>query len=134
MQRKVTTSGAIPTTRIMIPQEIDMLKSSQVSYAMVGVEFAQVSEKDGSMLARFDIKCDRSSTSVDIRPPLAELLIGKQMNMSDFNQSMQALHGIHQRAVSKFNLSSSKGSVSSIYDELPSKIMKSSNLVSFNLF
>lgn len=129
LQRKVTASGAVPITRMMIPQEIDMLKSAQMSYAMVGIEFAQVSDKDGAMVARFDFKCDRSSTSVDIRTPLAELLVGKEKtSISDFSQSMQKLHGIHQRALCSIDLTSSGGSVSSRYDELPAKILKSSNL------
>ncbi len=131
MQRKVTTNGVIPTTRTAIPQEIDMLNTSQISYAMVGLEFAQVSDKDGAILARFDVKCDRSSTSIDIRPPLAELLIRSAITISDFDDAMQKLHGIHQRAVSKFDSSSiEEREVSTFYDDLPLKILKASNLVS----
>jgi len=128
MQRKVATNGTIPTTRTAIPQEIDILNSSQISYAMVGLEFAQVSDKDGATLARFDVKCDRSSNSIDIRPPLAELLVGSKMKSSDFDEAMQKLHGIHQRAVSKFDSSSIEGEVSEFYDDLPVKILKASNL------
>ena len=56
-------SGVVPTTRTVIPQEIDMLNNSQKSYAIVDLEFAQTSDKDGAIVARFDVvKCDRSST------------------------------------------------------------------------
>lgn len=134
LQRKVSTSGVIPTSRVVIPQEIDMLNSSQMSYAMVGLEFAQVSDKDGAILSRFDIKCDRSSTSVDIRPPLAELLTvnRNQMSIADFDESMQKMHGIHQQAVIKFDLSSiseeSGSGISSLYKQLPSRILNVSTL------
>ncbi len=124
MQRSVSSSGAIPTTRTVLPQEIDMLNTSQISYAMIGLEFAQNSDKDGAFHSRFDIKCDRSSTSVDIHTPLAELLVGNEMSISDFDESMQKLHGIHQHAISKFELSLS----SQKYEELPSKILKASTL------
>ena len=136
MQRKVTNNGTVPTTRTAIPQEIDMLNSSELSYAMVGLEFAQVSEKDGAILARFDVKCDRSSTSIDIRPPLAELLVGSTSakEISDFDETMQQLQGIHQRTISKIDSSSIKGEVSTFYDDLPSKILKASTLVSDHFF
>ena len=132
MQRNVSSSGTIPTTRAIIPQEIDILNSSQISFAMIGLEFAQHSDKDGAFHTRFDIKCDRSSTSVDIRPPLAELLLeSKIMSIVDFDESMQKMHGIHQQAMSKFELSpSSKGSsISLMHEKLPVKILKASTLV-----
>ena len=110
-----------------------------MSYAMVGLEFAQVSDKDGAILSRFDIKCDRSSTSVDIHPPVAELLIGNKngMSIADFDETLHKMHGIHQQVASKFDLSSiSEGGgsdISLLYSQLPSRILNVSTLVSFVL-
>ena len=72
--------------------------------------------------------------SVDIRPALAELLTGSQMSSSEFDEAMQKSHGIHQRAVSKFDISSSEGTTSSLYDRLPSAIVKASKFVSYTVY
>ncbi len=114
----------------MIPQEIDTLDTSQVSYAMVGIEFAQTSDKESAIQSRFDVKCDRSTTSFDLRPPLAELLTANKMKQSQFASAVANLQGIHQRAVTKINLSKNQTDFSSDYDGLPSKIAKATNLVS----
>lgn len=134
MQRNVPTSGSIPTTKVVIPQEIDILNTSQLSYAITGLEFAQATDKENTIHARFDIKCDRSSTSVDISPPLAELLIETKQtwSVSKFDETIQKSHGIHQQVKCKIELSSLKkaSSIATLYQKLPSKILKVSTLVS----
>ena len=126
MQRSVSSSNIVPATKVMIPQEIDMLNKSQLSFVIIGIEFAQASDKDGALLARFDVKCDRSTTSVDINPPLAELIVRNKLDIVEFDKAMGKLHGIHQRTESRFDIPPS------VFDKLPSKILKASNLVSIS--
>ena len=129
MQKKFSKSGVIPTTRISVPQEISSLDSSKVSFTTVGLEFAQASDKDGAILAKFDVKCDRGTTSIDICPPLAETLQEFKMSRSDFDAASSKLHGIHQQAKASFNLpSGSGGNVKSYYKRIPKRVLKSSNL------
>ena len=131
LQKSIAASGIVATTKIVVPQEIDMLNSSQMSYAMIAIEFAHISDKDGAMHSRIDIKCDRSSTTVDIRPPLTELLMKKVMTQQEFDESFSKYHSIHQRGVSKFDLSNSEESISMLYRSLPSTIIKNSTLVRY---
>ncbi len=107
-QRKVTTSGTVPTTRVKIPQEISSLDSSKISLAVIGLESAQASSKDGSILAKFDVKCDRGTTQIEIRPPLAETIQPIYMAKSEFVSLADKMHDIHQRSEALLSLRSDK--------------------------
>ena len=129
LQKKTSKSGVIPTTRIIVPQEIASLDSSKVSFATVGLEFAKASDKDGAILAKFDVRCDRGTTPIEICPPLAETLQEFKMSRSDFDAASTKLRGIHQQAKASFNLpSGSGGNVKSYYKRIPKRVLKSSNL------
>jgi len=126
LQKKFAKSGVVPTTRISIPQEIASLGSFKVSFATVGLEFAQASDKDGTILAKFDVKCDRGITPVELCPPLAETLQEFNMPRSDFDAASRKLHGIHQQAKVSFTLPSAN--VESYYKRIPKRVLKCSNL------
>ena len=128
MQKKVTKSGVVPTTRVGLPQEISSLDSSKVSHATICLEFAHASDKDGALLAKFDVKCDRGATPIDIRPPLAETARPNKMSLEEFDSAISKLNGIHQQAKAKFNLSSSDLKMN--LKQIPTKILKASNMVS----
>ena len=135
MQKKVQSSNVVATARVVLPQEISLLPVSKVSYAMVGIEFEKASDKDGSMMTKFDAKCDRSSTVLDLQPPLSELLIKSKCNRVDFDAKIKKLGGVHQSAKSSFTLKSNGGeSVASQYNKLPAKICKFINIVSISSF
>uniref|UniRef100_A0A7S3Q5N7 Clathrin/coatomer adaptor adaptin-like N-terminal domain-containing protein n=1 Tax=Chaetoceros debilis TaxID=122233 RepID=A0A7S3Q5N7_9STRA len=82
MKRNNTQSGIIPTTRIIVPQEISSLDSAKISSAFVGLEFAQVTYKKGAISAKFDVKCDSGTMLIDISPPLGETREGIAMAIS----------------------------------------------------
>ncbi len=128
MKKKVTNSGVVPTTRIIVPQEISTLEASKVSHAIVGLEFAHASDKEGATYAKFDVKCDRGTTTVDICPPLAELIQPMEMTKEQFDTKSNGMHGIHQR--SKAAISLSTDGIKKRLKRLPSKIQKVSAMVS----
>ena len=128
--QRTAAGNSVSIIRTVIPQELDVLEKSHMSLTILGLEFAHTSDKDGVMQARFDVKCDRSTTTVDIRPPLAELITpNHDVEASDFCAAIDKLQGIHQRAVTKIDLSKKSMDLSSAYKDLPSQITKATNLV-----
>ena len=131
MQKKIQNSNIVATTRVLLPQEISLLPPAKVSYAMVGIEFANASDKDGAMMARFDAKCDRSTSAFDVQSPLSELLLKSIYSRADFDERIKTMGGVHQSAKSSFLLTASSGeSVANKYNKLPAKICKFVNIVS----
>lgn len=103
MPKNVSKSNVIPTTRTYLPMEISTLENSKLSYAIVGIEFAQASDKDGAMMAKFDIKCDRGTTPIDICPPLAEMIRPVHLSRQEFDTAIEKLQGIHQQTMASFH-------------------------------
>ena len=130
MQKKVTKSGIIPTSRISIPQEISSLESMKVSSAIIGLEFAQASDKEGALLAKFDLKCDRGTTPIDICPPLAETVKPSPISVEKFDESIMKLQGIHQQSKATFNVPLSD--LKSFKKQVESNILKATSMVSRN--
>ena len=58
-----------------------------------------------------------------------ELVTLNQIEQEDFASAIAKLQGIHQRAVISIDLSKRNSDFSLDYNELPSKIMKATNLV-----
>ena len=131
IKRNATKKGTIGVNRVIIPQEIGLLNKTQKCLLTLGLEFLGTSDKAGAMLARFDIRSDRGSSTVDIRPPLAEFFTRCSMNYSDFDSAVEKLNGMHQRSVSSFTLKDRKDgdSPKKMYKDLPARICKYTNLV-----
>ena len=125
MQKKFSKSGVIPTSRISVPQEISSLDEAKVSYAILGLEFAHASDKDASLHTKFDVKCDRGTTLIDICPPLAETITSSSFSRSDFDSALNSLRGIHQQAKGSFTLSPTEVQNYTLY--IPDKVLKASN-------
>ena len=96
-----TTSGYVGPKRTAVPPEIAALGKDQMTVAMVGLEFASVSDREGSLQARWDIKSDRGSNPLDLRPPLTELVRPFELNVKTFDDNMSRMQGF-QRVVSNF--------------------------------
>ena len=110
---------------------MSLLPTSKGSYAIVGIEFANASDKDSAMMTRFDAKCDRSTTAFDTQPALSELLVESKYSRADFDAKVKKLGGVHQSAKSSFLLAPSSGeSVANKYNKLPANICKFINIVS----
>jgi len=111
-QTSTSTKTTIPTTRVSLPPEIPLLQHSQVSYTILTLQFASPSDKEGAVHAKFDVKSDRGSTAMSIRPPLGEML-GSWNGMAggsggpevmEFDEALERLQGIHQRSTASFSL------------------------------
>lgn len=98
-----TTSGNIGPKRSVLPQEILALNKDMMTMVILGVEFASASDRNGTLQARFDLKSDRGSHPLDLRPPLTELVKPLVLNASAFDENMNRLQGF-QRVTSKFTI------------------------------
>ena len=99
-----STSSHIAPKRVAVPNEIASLKQGQMSNVMLGIDFASSSDRDDSLMARFDIKFNGGSTPVELRPSLGQLLQPCDRNLSDFHSGMSKLQGFN-RVANTFQLS-----------------------------
>jgi AP-3 complex subunit beta len=127
VHRPSTSSGMISTSKVVSPPEIPALKTGKASSVFIGLTFSSTTDRDGVALAKFDIKSDRGSTSIEIRPTLGEFMDSSKVTMSqsEFDSKVADLHGIHQRITSTFSLSPMNDDV---YTNLPKTILQHLNL------
>jgi hypothetical protein len=81
------------------------LKNSQVCDAIVVIEFASLSDREGDMSGRLEVKTGSSGgVPVEIKLPLGELLRPppKSMGVQDFDNTMKRMHGF-QRVETSFS-------------------------------
>jgi hypothetical protein len=117
---------------VIAPPEIMALNKGEVSIFSLGIAFASATDRDGISVAKFDVKSDRGSTPVEIRPTLGEFLDAtktKSISQTDFDTAVNEMHGIHQRTASTFSLSPVD---KTMYQNVPSIILQQFNLVSWS--
>ena len=90
------TSSNIGVKKAVVPPEIVGLKQGQMSNVMLGIDFAGASDRDDSLLARFDIKFNGGSVPVEIRPSLVQLLQPCKRSSSEFDSGMAKLQGFNR--------------------------------------
>jgi hypothetical protein len=87
--------GGSIATKIYCPQEISEIKPGQVCSATVCIEFASVSNRDGDLIGRLDVKsATGGGVPVQIKPSMGELLQPapkKLRKAADFD----ATRGVH---------------------------------------
>ena len=129
IQRSSGGSGTFSPRRLSIPLEVGVLKSGQSSTVLLGLEFAEKSDKDKVFLAKLEVKSDRGTNAVEIRPPLAETILPLRMKRAEFVAAASRLQGITQRTVSSFALKAAGSkSLQQIHATLPAVVVKSANL------
>jgi hypothetical protein len=114
---------------VVAPPEILALKKDKVSTVLLGITFSSPTDKDGVSVAKFDVKSDRGTTPIEIRPTLGEFLDAtiKSISESEFDKALDDMHGIHQRATSTFSLSPMDDTAN---QHIPSIVHQHFNLVS----
>ena len=121
VHRRGTSGGTIAPSKVILPPEISVLKKGQTSTVFIGITFESVTDRDGVVMAKFDVKSDRGSTSIDVRPSLGEMLDTPPKNI-DFDAATSGFEG------NKFLMISSSFSISPMNDEkfrsVPTKILK----------
>jgi hypothetical protein len=119
---RLNPSGSI-ATKIHCPQEISEIKHGQVCSATVCMEFASVSNRDGDLIGRLDIKsATGGGVPVQIKPSMGELLQPapkKLRKAADFDAEVGKMQGF-QRVGSTFTLAPGTAS----YSTLPMCIAK----------
>jgi len=97
VHRGGSTRGIISPSKVITPPEFPVLKKGMASTVFIGITFSSVSDRDGVALARFDVKSDHGTTSVEVRPTLGELLkdeTPKTTTQTDFDTAASRLQGI----------------------------------------
>lgn len=129
VHRQGASSGLISPSQIIAPPEILALKKGQISTISLGIAFGSATDKDGVCVAKFDVKSDRGTTPIEIRPSLGEFLDPKKTSISqqDFDKTVDEMNGIHQRATATFLLSPVNKTA---HQDIPRKVLQNFNLVS----
>mmetsp|Transcript_25298 Transcript_25298/g.48335 ORF Transcript_25298/g.48335 Transcript_25298/m.48335 type:complete len:1384 (+) Transcript_25298:115-4266(+) len=99
IQRGGTSGGMISPSRVITPPEFPAMKKGMASTVFIGITFASTSDRDGVAVAKFDVKSDRGTTSIEVRPTLGELLnddATKNMSQPDFDAAVSGLQGIQR--------------------------------------
>lgn len=77
-----------------------------MSNVMLGIDFVSASDRDDSLMARFDIKFNGGSAPVELRPNLAQMLQPCQRKPNEFDNGMAKLQGFNRVTIS-FDVSDS---------------------------
>jgi AP-3 complex subunit beta len=127
MQRSSASSRSsiISPSKVVVPPEIDLLRAGQCTDAMVGIDFQSASDRDGSLLAKFDIKSASGSVPVEIKPCLADLLLPCKRSVGEFDEEIDKMHGF-QRVESKVSLNFSADA--SLRAKLPEHLLRTAAL------
>lgn len=116
---------------MICPPEIGELKTGQMSNATICIEFGSISDREGDMVARVDIKSSTGgSMPVELKPSLGELLQPLACTKAEYETTMDRMQGF-QRIVSSFQStillptsSSSSSSKNEILSSLSTKVLK----------
>lgn len=96
---------------------------------LLGLEFAEKSDKDKVFLSKLEVKSDRGTNAIEIRPPLAETTLPYRLKRAEFDAAASRLQGITQSTVSSFALKATSGeSIEQLHAGLPATIVKNANL------
>ena len=90
----------------MCPPEIAELQKNQICNATVVIEFASLSDREGDIVGRLEIKTGSGGgVPVEIKPSLCELLKPppSSVKVQDFDESMQRMQGPFQRVELSFS-------------------------------
>lgn len=102
--QRASTSSQIGPKKVVVPGEIASLKQGQMSLVILGIDFVTPSDRDGNLLAKFDIKTNSGGIPVEFRPNLGQLLLPCKRTETEFNTGISKLQGFN-RITSKFTIS-----------------------------
>lgn len=98
LQRSSSTgSGStIGPRKVSLPLEIPELKKDQVVESVLAIDFASTSDREGSMLAKLDVKFGSGGIPVEIKPSLGDILLPSTISPTQFDQAIARLHGFQR--------------------------------------
>jgi AP-3 complex subunit beta len=104
LQRASATSNAsvIGPRKMVLPLPIDELPAHRKTECLVGIEFLSISDRDGSLLAKLDVKFGSNGTAaIDIKPSIGDVLLPCQRSVQEFDSAVHRMQGFN-RAVASF--------------------------------
>jgi hypothetical protein len=96
----VRSVGNNAVKQIKFPQEVPILRTGEMSIVTLIVEYHLITTKDGVMTVKLELKFDKGSFPLEIRPPLGELIIPFRMNEFVFDAACQRFHSVHHKSTS----------------------------------
>lgn len=130
---KAHPGGTIALKKAMCPPDIAELKPGQIANAVLCLEFASASNREGDLVGKFDVKTSTGGgIPLDIKPTIGDLLQQEaptsssnmmSSQVSDFDTAFQRLQGF-QRVSTQFQ-STSLATASSVCQQ----VLKSAALV-----
>lgn len=109
------SSGPYATKKILCPPEIQEIKAGQVTTAIMLLEFASMSNRDGDLVGKLEIKQGSAgSVPVEIKPTLGEMLRSyKATSADEFDLVMKRMQGF-QRVESTFSSTRDAASIAKL--------------------
>jgi hypothetical protein len=127
------SSGTVvnnPVKQVILPQELPVLKPGEMSIVSIIVEYFAVSTKEGALSVKLELKSDRGSFPLEIRPPLGELMTPLRMSEIDFESACKRFHSVHHKSEAVLSTVSFSREVSK---GIPNKILTVANMVRLSL-
>lgn len=92
-----STASAIGPKKVVVPPEIAELQARQMVDCCLGLDFSRASDRQGSLLAKFDIQYGGlHKTPVDISPTVGDILLPCGRTVTDFDAQMGKLQGFQR--------------------------------------
>jgi hypothetical protein len=121
IQKRAIGTGCVDISKVVLPQEISSLDSGKVCVVLIGIQFLNPSDKEGAMVAKFDVKCDRSTTAIELKLLLAEMIQSSSItNIESFEKVAKRLSGTYQKSKSSILINDK--------DQVMDKILSSSTI------
>jgi AP-3 complex subunit beta len=99
LQRSSSTNNAsvIGPKRMVLPIAIDELPAHRKTECLVGIEFISTSDRDGSLLAKLDIKFGSNGTAaLDIKPSIGDVLLPCRRSIQEFDAAVHRMQGFNR--------------------------------------
>jgi AP-3 complex subunit beta len=98
-----SSSSVIGPRKVVLPPEITCLAIGQKTECVIGIDFASASDRDGSLLARLDIKYGGGGIPVEIKPSIGDVLMPCKRTIEEFDADIRRMQGF-QRIESSFSV------------------------------
>ena len=122
MLTRSNSKGGIAIKKTVFPPEIPELKKGQMSSAYLCIQFASPSNREGDLVARFDIKSSiGGGVPVELKPSVGDMLVPRKVTIDEFDSTMGRMHGF-QRVSASYSTAATDAS------SIPKAILKAAAL------
>jgi hypothetical protein len=111
-----TSSSSVGPRKVMLPLEVSELPAGRKAECVVGIDFTSVSDREGSLLAKLEIKFGTGGMAMELKPTIGDLLLPCTRTIEQFEAAIQRMHGFN-RVEASFSVSETSRST------LPSRLL-----------